>query len=215
MKIVAISDLHNNFIKTLPDGDILLIAGDFTGSGKAFEIEKFNEFLGKFRTQFKEIIITPGNHDFLFEEDFPRASKLITNGRLLMNEVHTLYNGMTIFGSPVTPWFHDWAFNVRSYEDRMAIWKQIPDNIDIVMTHGPAFGILDKTISGNLAGCDALRDRLNKLSNVKLHVFGHIHEAYGIINRSELSTYIAANVSLCSRYPKDGLHAPMVITLDD
>ena len=215
MKIVAISDLHNNYIKSLPPGDILLIAGDFTGSGKDFEVEKFNEFLGRFRRYFKEILITPGNHDFLFEDDYPRASKLITNAKLLMNETHTLYNGMTIFGSPVQTWFHDWAFNIKSYDDRMAVWKKIPDDVDILMTHGPAYSILDKTIDGKLTGCDALRDRLFQLACLKLHVFGHIHESYGRIKNPENFTHIAANVSLCNRYPKQGLNPATVIELDD
>jgi Icc-related predicted phosphoesterase len=202
-------------MRSLPVGDVLLIAGDFTSRGKVDEIEKFNTFLGRFKSYFKEIIITPGNHDFLFEEDFPKARGLITNAKLLMNETHELYNGMTIFGSPVTPWFHDWAFNVKSYEDRRAIWDMIPVDVDIVMTHGPILDVQDVTSYGNHAGCDALRDRLYKLACLKLHVFGHIHEGYGVINKPGNFTHISANVSICRRGKEQGLNEPTVIELND
>ena len=58
-------------------------------------------------------------------------------------------------------------------------WSRIPEDVEILMTHTPALGILDETRRGIEAGCQELRERLEILHNCRLHVFGHIHEAYG------------------------------------
>ena len=214
MRLVCISDLHNNFMRSLPVGDVLLIAGDFTSRGKVDEIEKFNAFLGRFKPYFKEIIISPGNHDFLFEEDFPRAKSLITNAKLLMNETHELYNGMTIFGSPVISPIWG-AFQVATDNERKLVWNSIPSNIDILLTHTPSFGVLDRTDSGINCGCKALTSRLKELDRLRLHVVGHIHESHGIMDKSDSKPYIAVNASICKHPISKGLYEPIVVELGD
>ena len=54
----------------------------------------------------------------------------------------------------------------------------IPDNTDVLVTHGPALGMLDETYSGEGVGCQFLRERVDEL-HLKLHIFGHIHHSYG------------------------------------
>ena len=204
-------------MRTLPPGDVLLVAGDFTSRGKVEELTEFNKFLGRFKPCFKEIVITPGNHDFLFEERYYEACGLITNATILLNEAHTLYNGMTIFGSPLVPpvWG---AFNAGCTE-RLSVWDSIPTNVDILMTHSPAFGILDQLASfdhyGKSCGCELLLNRLSGLSQLKLHLVGHIHEAYGRIDCPSGLSHIAVNASICRRGIKEGLNSPIVVELPD
>lgn len=211
MRLVCISDLHNNFISNLPEGDILLIAGDLTSRGKESELIAFDKYVAKLENDFKEVIFIPGNHDYLFATNLPLAKSLVTHGKLLLNSSHTLPNGLKIFGSPVTPIFTgEWAFET-DFDARSAVWNSIPNDTDIVMTHGPALGVLDLTSRGNISGCKYLGSRLAQLPNLKLHVFGHIHESHGMISNGK---YISANVSICRRGVKQGLNSPTVIDID-
>jgi Icc-related predicted phosphoesterase len=92
----------------------------------------------------------------------------------------------------VQPTFFDWAFN----RDRGAAidkhWQLIPKNTDILITHGPPFGVLDKTLRGEAVGCEMLLKKVNKIKP-KLHVFGHIHEGYGMIDKKN-TTFVNASV---------------------
>jgi Icc-related predicted phosphoesterase len=56
----------------------------------------------------------------------------------------------------------------------------IPANTDILITHGPPYGILDKNRVGFSAGCQSLKRAVKRI-HPKLHVFGHIHEAGGMV----------------------------------
>ena len=101
---------------------------------------------------------------------------------------------MKIYGSPWQPWFYDWAFNLPKNGFGLAAkWEGIPDDTDILLTHGPAFGILD-TVDGrrhdNL-GCELLTERLERL-NVKLHNFGHIHTGYGYFRKGDTHHFNSA-----------------------
>ena len=85
---------------------------------------------------------------------------------------------MKIWGSPVTPTFFNWAFNVDRGKAIEKYWNMIPIDTDILLTHGPVKGILDRTISDINAGCEDLLNTVKKVKP-KFHLFGHIHEAYG------------------------------------
>jgi Icc-related predicted phosphoesterase len=90
----------------------------------------------------------------------------------------TLIEGLNIWGSPVQPWFYDWAFNRKRGSEIKKHWDMIPNNTDILITHGPAYGVLDKTIRGEPVGCEELRKRISVI-NPRISICGHIHEAYG------------------------------------
>jgi hypothetical protein len=90
-------------------------------------------------------------------------------------------DNIRIYGSPWQPEFYSWAFNLqRNSIELSGKWEAIPDNTDILVTHGPAFGTLD-TVTGrqydNL-GCELLAERIERLKP-KIHVCGHIHSGYG------------------------------------
>ena len=193
MKIVVISDTHNLHNKiTVPDGDLLIHCGDFSGRGSVKEVTTFNSFLGTL-PHAKKIVI-PGNHDFLFESNPGLAKTLLSNAVVLIDE-EVCINGVRIFGSPWTPEFGDWAF-MKSRSSLMYFWDRLPENIDILVTHGPPHGILD-TISNydraERVGCQFLGHKVKKMKP-KYHLFGHIHEGYG---KTEIDGITYVNASIC------------------
>ena len=194
MKVICISDTHNlhHQAPPIPDGDILIHAGDITRSGSFQDVENFNNWLGTLPHRYKVCIC--GNHDFCFERNLEASKKLITNAHYLQDSEITI-EGLKIYGSPWQPWFLDWAFNLERGAELKAKWDKIPDDTNILITHGPPQGILDRVRSGELVGCEELRKRLSTLKQLKLHVFGHIHEAYGT---AELDNIKLVNASTCT-----------------
>jgi Icc-related predicted phosphoesterase len=206
MKIVLISDTHNQHNKmNIPDGDILIHAGDFTSQGKIYEITAFNKWLESLTHKHK--IIIAGNHDLLFENQPSLAESLITNAIYLNDSGITLEN-LKFWGSPVSPRFYDWAFNKDRGEAIKRHWDLIPDGIDILITHCPPYGILDKNNEGEHVGCEELSKAIPRIKP-KIVVFGHIHEGYGIINQNDISFINAC--SLNERYRL--VNEPVVIEI--
>lgn len=188
-EIVAISDTHNKHKRLgIPEsGDLIIHSGDCTSMGRPDEIKRFIRWYGDL--DYEKIILVPGNHDFGFEQDIDTYRVLCErhNVTLLIDEAAE-FRGVKIWGSPVQPAFCDWAFNRESslssvgcrkqYSPIKDHWDKIPEDTDILITHGPPSHILSWTMRGPDAGCPILLDRLENL-NVKLHIFGHIHEARG------------------------------------
>ena len=158
MRLVAISDTHGRHAElTLPEGDVLIHTGDFSRRGRVEELEDFNAWLGE--QPFRHRIIIAGNHDWLFERDNAHARALITNAIYLEDSGCELA-GLRFWGSPWTPVFFDWAFNLPRGEGCRAKWRQIPTGTDVVVTHGPPLGHGDLCSSGLRAGCLDLLDEL-------------------------------------------------------
>jgi Icc-related predicted phosphoesterase len=175
VRLVCLSDLHSKHDRVaVPDGDLLLVAGDLTKRGTREQIEAVDRWLGTLPHRHKVVIA--GNHDFAFEED-PGARAWLTHATYLQDEL-AVVGGVRIWGSPWQPRFFDWAFNLDRGEPLRAVWAKIPDRVDVLLTHGPPNGILDRTIRGDLVGDHDLRDAVFRV-RPKLHVFGHIHEGYG------------------------------------
>ena len=179
MKIVFISDTHGQHrkIKNLPKADLIIHGGDVSKLGKDHEVEDFIHWF--LRLDYAHKIFIAGNHDFYFEDysfDFIQK-KLTSNCHYLCNSGVEI-EGVKIWGSPVTPTFFNWAFNVDRGKAIEKYWNMIPIDTDILLTHGPVKGILDRTISDINAGCEDLLNTVKKVKP-KFHLFGHIHEAYG------------------------------------
>ena len=190
MKIICISDTHSAHNQiSIPNGDIFLHAGDWTGLGTETELIEFNDWIGTLPHQHK--IIIGGNHDFALEKYPEKAKHLLSNAHYLCDS-EVIIEGLKIWGSPVTPYYHNWAFNRHRGRDIQAHWDMIPKGIDILITHGPPANLLDKVKGGLNVGCV---DLLNTIRNVKpkIHLFGHIHEDYGMITSSE-TLFINASV---------------------
>ncbi|MBX7169824.1 MAG: metallophosphatase domain-containing protein [Pyrinomonadaceae bacterium] len=197
MKIVCLSDTHNcNENIEVPDGDILLHAGDATVRGTIFEINQFANWFTSLPHKHK--IFVAGNHDWLFENDNALARMLISQVSYLQDSFIEI-EGLKIYGSPWQPRFYDWAFNLNRGAELAEKWKQIPLNTDILITHGPPNGILDEVprkYSIENTGCEELRKRVETLAefgNLKLHLFGHIHCGYGQMEKFGVKFVNASN----------------------
>ncbi|TCI92172.1 metallophosphatase domain-containing protein [Tenacibaculum sp. M341] len=181
MKIICISDTHgfHRGLK-LPKGDMIIHAGDVTKRG---EKEEVIDFLSWYQhLDFKHKIFIAGNHDFFFEKASPKEiNELIPSGITYLNDTGITIEGIKIWGSPIQPWFYSWAFNRQRGKEIQKHWDKIPNGLDILITHGPAYGVLDLTQHNQSVGC---QDLFNKIREVKpkIHITGHIHEAYGRLN---------------------------------
>jgi Icc-related predicted phosphoesterase len=174
VRVVCISDTHElHRDLALPDGDLLIHAGDFTFWNHVSKIRDFNDWLGELPHRHKVVI--PGNHDRAFNQD-PRFRAMITNAALLINESVRLC-GLNIWGSPVT--CDDDAFGYTKRDERARLYASIPADTHILITHGPPYGILDREPgSRKREGCTELRLAVMRLQP-RLHVFGHVHAGYG------------------------------------
>ncbi len=193
MKTVLISDTHSQHQKLeLPKGDMLIHAGDVSKRGTVAEVHNFLEWFA--RQDFKYKIFVAGNHDFFFENaSSEEIEKAIPENVIYLNDSGVEIEGIKIWGSPIQPWFFDWAFNRQRGEAIAKHWALIPNDTDVLITHGPPFGILDKTARNINAGCEELMLKIDQLPNLKLHVFGHIHEAYGIQQKNN-TQFVNASV---------------------
>lgn len=195
MKIVAISDTHGlHHQLQLPKGDILLHSGDVAKRGSEQEIVAFLNWFSQQDFQYK--IFIAGNHDFYFEETPAAAiAALIPANVIYLNDSGVTIEGINIWGSPVQPRFFDWAFNRDRGADIDRHWQLIPENTDILLTHGPPKGILDKTFQGLEVGCEMLLNRIEQIQP-KYNVFGHIHEGYGQVTKNNIHFINASVVNL-------------------
>lgn len=220
IRFVCISDTHGKVEGSklhMPPGDVLLHAGDFTQKGHMKEIEKFNSYLGAL--PYKVKVVIAGNHDLTFDDNITEASlrtfgvqkstvesylserglksvkQMLTSAIYLEDSLVTVC-GIKIYGAPWQPVFCDWGFNLKRGEDILKKWQTIPTDIDILMTHGPPVGHGDLTGGNNNVGCVELLNTIQKRVKPKFHVFGHIHEGYGVTSDG-YTTFI--NASTCTR----------------
>jgi Icc-related predicted phosphoesterase len=203
LKITFISDTHtkhNQITKDLPGGDILIHAGDMSSMGYKHEIENFCKWFDGLDNYNNKVFIA-GNHDWGFQNHPEQTKEIIEfykNITYLEDQLdmigQTTEDMVKIWGSPWQPEFNNWAFNLpRNGESLKAKWDLIPTDIDILITHGPAWGYVDKVIgqTQNL-GCELLADRI-KVVKPKIHVCGHIHSGNGYVFDGD-THYINASV---------------------
>lgn len=198
MKFITISDTHT-FHRglVLPAGDVIIHAGDITLRGSKVEVIDFLDWFSQLDYPYK--ILIPGNHDFFFDYNWKAYTplgkqrhwnKVADRDSLqevldqysnitLLNDYGITLNGIQIWGSPITPWFHDWAFNRERGTEIRKHWDLIPLTTDILITHGPPYGIGDRVRFGELVGCKDLTQALSVIQP-KVHIFGHIHESAGV-----------------------------------
>jgi Icc-related predicted phosphoesterase len=209
VRIVCISDTHGQHAKlSVPDGDILIHAGDFSAFGDTpIEVIDFNRWLGTLPHRYKVVIA--GNHDWMFERHPGTARELLTNAIYLENS-GTELAGLKIWGSPVQPEFNNWAFNVARGAAIRRYWQMISTGTDVLITHGPPHGVLDTAhpTTAHL-GCEELAEAVQKIRPM-LHVFGHIHGGQGQLN-SDGTLYVNASV-VNEAYQL--VHAPQVVEIE-
>jgi Icc-related predicted phosphoesterase len=222
MKIVLLSDTHglHDSIR-VPHGDLLIHAGDLSSSGTDREVAAAAQWLGSLPHRHK--IAIAGNHDWLFERQPTRAATLLRSaGIIYLQDSGITLGGLTIYGSPWQPEFMHWAFNVPRGQ-LAKHWKQIPTGLDILITHGPPYGILDQRVQPGLrklapweaeepfvgsdhVGCVELLAAVERVKP-QVHVFGHIHSGYGATQNQHTGFY---NASVCDE-DYEPIHEPWLI----
>ncbi len=199
---------------------------------KKYFIQKWCKFLNQNKSI--KMVMIAGNHDFFLSDlrdkpkfydwDFNRDNDVksigyipsdvvqnIPDNLVLLNSTSINIFGLNIYGDSWTPYFYNWAFNLKINDK--SHWKDIPDNVDILITHGPPYGILDKNEHGKGMNCgdiNLLQQIESNRIKPMLHVFGHIHcnRPYTINDES-----IFVNASLCQENNKVKLN-PYIVQID-
>jgi len=199
---------HKHLTGELPGGDILIHCGDFTNRGYMTEIKNFLDWFDEVKGYEHKIFIA-GNHDFGFQDNPKECAKLLTNYPNLtyLEDNSVIIDGIKIYGTPWQPRFYDWAFNVNRGWDIAQKWEKIPMDTDILITHGPAFGILDQTYTGQRVGCEDLYKKVMEIKP-KVHACGHIHYDYGMKEMDGMTFINACNLG------EDYMYQNGPITLD-
>lgn len=220
-RFVCISDTHSRLRNVaVPDGDVLIHAGDLSGRtaqplasnldprGKLrglVQMDTWEQFrlLGDLPHAHKLVIA--GNHDHALQFEPNLGQKLAREyGLLFLDAAPAEIAGVRVWGSAWTPWFLDWAFNFprASEGERQAVhhYSHIPDDTQLLVTHGPPRGILDQldergTSPGEHVGGTQLRERVRSLPNLRAHVFGHIHSSYGAQRDGDV---LSVNTAICT-----------------
>lgn len=191
MQITIISDTHGHHQKlTLPPTtDMIIHAGDFSNAGRLQEVQFFLKWYAALPHRYKLLI--GGNHDFLLEQAPKVFQSLLPDNIIYLEDEAIEIEGLQFWGSLITPFFFNWAFNRHRGTPIRKYWEKIPNDIDVLITHGPPKGFGDVTVRGEVVGCE---DLLEKVLEVKprYHIYGHIHESYGIIS-TEHTTFINAS----------------------
>lgn len=191
MRVTLISDTHTRHglipMEHLPGGDLLLHAGDLMNSGyNKNDIEDFCTWFDLLN-QYDSKVFIGGNHDRLFQDDPDKAMEIVRSYKrinYLQDEWIKIGDDdktIKIYGSPWQPEFYAWAFNLpRNGIELAGKWEAIPDDTDILITHGPAYGMLDTVVGRpwDSLGCELLTERIDRLKP-KIHLCGHIHSGYG------------------------------------
>jgi predicted phosphohydrolase len=202
VRVVCVSDTHLRPFE-VPDGDVLVHAGDMTMGGSLAEVQDFARVFEVLPHPHKVLIA--GNHDFAFMRR-PEEARALLGSTVYLQDDGAEVAGLRVWGSPWQPRFGDWAFNLDRGAPLREKWDRIPERLDILVTHGPPEGIGDRTAFGQSVGCADLRDAVLR-TRPRFHVFGHIHEGYGVLRKGE-TTYVNASVCTLQYRPTN---APIVL----
>lgn len=196
MKIIAFSDIHGQQSEKLTrwfddnPADLLIFAGDLQANQTNDYGVNFVDWVHQL--PYKDKVLVFGNHDGNYVHTLTRVIEKEYTDITFLNNGSIIIDDIKIFGSPHSVEYGSWWFMMKDNELEK-LWKKIPDDTDILITHGPPFGILDYTCDNFTTGSKTLLKRISELKNLKYHIFGHIHESYGI-KTIENKTFM--NVSL-------------------
>jgi Icc-related predicted phosphoesterase len=199
------------------DINILIHAGDFTSVGKEHDVSNFIDWFQNLRG-FESKIFIAGNHDLSFQDNprwlqhYINEENLTQSDCVYLEDSEFKINDVKFYGSPWQPWFMDWAFNLpRNGEELENVWAKIPEDTDILTTHRPPYGIMDETpMTKERVGCEKLLERLDVIKP-KIHIFGHIHSARGVLERNGT---VFVNASILDDYYKLK-YDPIIINFDE
>ncbi len=221
-QLVLISDTHglHDHVKVPPQGDILIHCGDSTNDTGRAALRSFLVWFER-QPQPRKILIA-GNHCGAFSlwPDLARAMvKEVAPSVTYLQDEAIEIDGIKIYGSPWTPTFFDWHFMKDRGGDIRRYWDMIPDDTDVLITHGPAYGCLD--VSGYSDGAErnpkvGCKDLYEAILRVrpKVHAFGHIHHSYSTkdLIHDDGSKTILINASVCNEGYKP-INSPWIFSI--
>ncbi|MCP9263652.1 Metallophosphoesterase MPPED2 [Dirofilaria immitis] len=198
VRFVCMACLHQSFPhpQSIPLGDILIVAGNFTLFGGPDEVEDFSKYLKQLPHTFK--IVIAGGNEYTFDDRFVKVSDIkhmpqviisaliypISDAAKLEDAIYLKDSSMKLFGIRIygTPWlpqYNDEAFDLPRGQALLDKWNDIPTGVDVLITHTPPLGHGDMLSTGQHVGCVELLNSVVKRIRPKYHVFGHIHSGYG------------------------------------
>ena len=195
MQILHLSDTHNQHrqLGKLPAADVIIHSGDITFAGTGEEVLDFIEWFGSLSYQYK--IFIAGNHDYALEGQAPERIQ-----RFLPENCFYLYNsGITI--NEIRFWGIPFFFSPDEPNSNTKTIDLVPNDADVIITHRPPFGILDQS-SNTRFGCSDLLQAVTRIRPA-YHLFGHIHDAYGIEKHKQTTFLNAAVVDTNYRLVND------------
>lgn len=215
MKLVCISDTHCVSVPNLPEADVLIHSGDWSGQGSEQETMRFIAWLESIEHKYGDIVVVPGNHDrWCFAHPANANALFEQRGWTYLEDAEATIQGKRFYGMPWTPIFGKWAFMTDPFGMKPRC-DAIPDGIEILVTHGPPRGFMDEVdaIVGNKlqtihVGCPVLLEAVERVKP-KLHVFGHIHEGAG---RFDYGGIKMINASIMDKHyrPKNSYHEVVI-----
>lgn len=226
-RIVFISDTHEqHHVVPVPACDVLVHCGDATGVGRVDRLEAFSAWARRLKREgtAKEVIFVAGNHDVMLDSTHPvvardeagrrrhRLAREAIKGYVYLQDSEAVVAGLRFWGSPWTPRFLDWGFQLDSEAHEREIFSAVPHDIDVLITHGPPAGVLDLCPDGRRVGSATLlevvksrRPRVHAFG----HAFGHIHHSYGV---EEIDGIRFVNGSICTEEYLP-LNEPVIVDL--
>ncbi len=195
MKIICISDTHNQHEGLiLPEADCIIHAGDFTDAGTKQETLAFLKWYSSLNYKYK--ILIAGNHDFYLEKHSEKLDSIIPENIIYLKDSGITIENIKFWGSPYIPGTGNWAFLKPRGKAISSHWNKIPLDTNILITHGPPYGILDELDDKSQIGCKNLKEKLKSL-DLSYHIFGHVHNEYGTVKK--IKTHFINSSSLDHR----------------
>lgn len=170
LRLVIVSDTHRSYFNSIPRGDVLIHCGD-----SELSPEQLSTWLSQHGHP--RALAISGNMDNLNDKQdrFPQHITYLQDSAVQVR-------GLNFYGSPWTPEFVG-AFQLYSDSDARKVWEAIPQEVDVLITHGPPAGVLDRTSRGKRVGDHELATALRNIKP-RVHCFGHIHESYGTLRQN-------------------------------
>jgi Icc-related predicted phosphoesterase len=216
VKICFLSDTHLRHGFEIPDADILVHCGDATLQGRIEEVSTFARWMERLPHRHK--IFVAGNHDFLFERNATLAKEMLPKSVTYLKDEMVEIEGIKFYGAPYTPQFGYWAFMYNRGKDIATHWARIPDNVDVLITHGPPHGVLDTVMEFCRdaeyrplnVGCEELRKVVDRIQP-QIHAFGHIHRGYGT---ERIGKTLFINAAICDEGYR-AVNRPILVDFDN
>lgn len=183
LSVTCISDTHLEHDKlVLHSGDVLIHSGDILKFSRNFDRTKYElkQFIDWFASQkYRYKILIAGNHDLILQSDQREMllKYIKASGIIYLENTSVIIEGFKFYGSPNTN-ITGMAFGLDE-KNLKTIYEKIPQDVDVLITHPPPYGILD-IVKNNSQGCSILRSVVD-IVKPKYHIFGHIHESRGFL----------------------------------